>query len=187
MASSEAHSRRARPSAARRRPHGPACRAADALRPVRRVLEIGMERAGISQRHRRAALRLGPGRTRRAGRLERAGAWAPVSRLHDPLLRPRHRRMAVYLDRTAERARAALHRLSTGDDIVLLSDEDDPQLRWSFSDITPGSFRGAGRSPTTAARRGSSTSRCSPLGRLRVLEHPGAPPGREVVVPYLSG
>ena len=23
---------------------------------------------------------------------------------------------------------------------MLLSDEDDPQLRWSFSDITPGSF-----------------------------------------------
>ncbi len=27
-----------------------------------------------------------------------------------------------------------------GDDIVLVSDEDDPQLRWSFSDIKPASF-----------------------------------------------
>ena len=28
-----------------------------------------------------------------------------------------------------------------GADIVLLSDEDDPQLRWRFSEITPDSFR----------------------------------------------
>ena len=28
-----------------------------------------------------------------------------------------------------------------GDDIVLLSDEDDPQLRWRFTDIEPDSFR----------------------------------------------
>ena len=27
------------------------------------------------------------------------------------------------------------------DGIVLLSDEDDPQLRWRFTDITPDSFR----------------------------------------------
>ena len=27
-----------------------------------------------------------------------------------------------------------------GDDIVLLSDEDDPQLRWRFTDIRPDSF-----------------------------------------------
>ena len=27
-----------------------------------------------------------------------------------------------------------------GDDIVLVSDEDDPQLRWSFSDIKPAAF-----------------------------------------------
>ena len=28
-----------------------------------------------------------------------------------------------------------------GDDILLLSDEDEPQLRWRFTDITPDSFR----------------------------------------------
>ena len=26
-------------------------------------------------------------------------------------------------------------------DIILISDEDDPQLRWRFTDITPSSFR----------------------------------------------
>jgi hypothetical protein len=31
-----------------------------------------------------------------------------------------------------------------GDDIVLLSDEDEPQLRWRFTDVTPGSFRWVG-------------------------------------------
>ena len=28
-----------------------------------------------------------------------------------------------------------------GADIVLLSDEEDPQLRWRFTDIAPDSFR----------------------------------------------
>ena len=33
---------------------------------------------------------------------------------------------------------------STGDEIVLVSDEDDPQLRWRFTDIGPASFRWRG-------------------------------------------
>ena len=32
----------------------------------------------------------------------------------------------------------------TGDEIVLVSDEDDPQLRWRFTDIGPDSFRWRG-------------------------------------------
>jgi hypothetical protein len=32
----------------------------------------------------------------------------------------------------------------TGDEIVLVSDEDDPQLRWRFTDILPDSFRWRG-------------------------------------------
>ena len=31
-----------------------------------------------------------------------------------------------------------------GDEIVLVSDEDDPQLRWRFTDIRPDSFRWRG-------------------------------------------
>jgi hypothetical protein len=31
-----------------------------------------------------------------------------------------------------------------GDEIVLVSDEDDPQLRWRFTDIGPASFRWRG-------------------------------------------
>jgi hypothetical protein len=32
----------------------------------------------------------------------------------------------------------------TGDEIVIVSDEDDPQLRWRFTDIGPASFRWRG-------------------------------------------
>ena len=48
-----------------------------------------------------------------------------------------------------------------GDDIVLLSDEDDPQLRWRFTDIRPDSFVCRARSRTTAARPGRATKRCA--------------------------
>jgi hypothetical protein len=39
-----------------------------------------------------------------------------------------------------------------GDDIALLSDEDDPQLRWSFRDITPDAFRWTGEISRDAGR-----------------------------------
>jgi hypothetical protein len=39
-----------------------------------------------------------------------------------------------------------------GDDIVLLSDEDDPQLRWSFRDIKPDSFRWIGETSRDLGR-----------------------------------
>ena len=41
--------------------------------------------------------------------------------------------------------RRFIGRLVDGD-ILLLSDEDDPQLRWRFTDIEPNSFRWRGES-----------------------------------------
>jgi hypothetical protein len=39
-----------------------------------------------------------------------------------------------------------------GDDIVLLSDEDDPQPRWRFTDITPTSFTWRAESSSDGGR-----------------------------------
>ena len=49
-----------------------------------------------------------------------------------------------------------------GDEIILMSDEEDPQLRWRFTDIGPPRSAGAARSPVTAAAPGSSKRRCKP-------------------------
>ena len=69
-------------------------------------------------RNRRAALRLGPGRARRPRHLDRPRpratrprpAAAGLSRLHDPVLRPDHRRLALHLDRPHQRPGTTLHR-----------------------------------------------------------------------------
>jgi hypothetical protein len=45
-------------------------------------------------------------------------------------------------------------------DIVLLSDEEDPQLRWRFTDITADSFTWRAELSATAAPPGTSTSKC---------------------------
>jgi hypothetical protein len=49
-----------------------------------------------------------------------------------------------------------------GNDIMLLSAEDDPQLRWHFTDITTDSSAGSPRAPATRAPHGASTKRCAP-------------------------
>ena len=55
---------------------------------------------------------------------------------------------------------AALHRPTPDGDIVLLSDEEDPQLRWRFTDITADSFTWRAELSATAAPPGTSTSKC---------------------------
>ena len=98
---------------------------------------------------RRAALRLGARRPRGAGHLDRSRsrrarrgtAAARLPRLDDPLLRRRARRLALDLDRSRQRPRAPLHRARRSEgEILLLSDEDDPQLRWRFTDIRRDAF-----------------------------------------------
>ena len=75
------------------------------------------------------------------GRASRArGAAAGVPRLDDPLLRRGDRRLALDLDRPGERPRPALHRAAGDGDILLVSDEDEPQLRWRFTEIEVRSF-----------------------------------------------
>jgi hypothetical protein len=71
---------------------------------------------------RRAALRLGARRPRGAGHLDRA--W--------PRIEPVNSRRRRFIGHP------------TGDEIVLISDEEDPQLRWRFTDIRPNSFRWRG-------------------------------------------
>jgi hypothetical protein len=46
--------------------------------------------------------------------------------------------------------------------MVLLRDEDDPQLRWRFTDITADSFTWIAETSHDGALRGTSTSRCWP-------------------------
>jgi len=49
-------------------------------------------------------------------------------------------------------------------DILLVSDEEDPQLRWRFTDIGRTRSPGRARLHTTVAAPGSSRSRCAPPG-----------------------
>jgi hypothetical protein len=49
--------------------------------------------------------------------------------------------LALDLDRADQRRVRRFIGRPDGADSLLLSDEDDPQLRWRFTDITPGSFR----------------------------------------------
>ena len=109
----------------------------------------GVDAAGwTADGARRAALRLGARRPRRAGRLDRPGprragrgaAAAGVPRLDDPLLRREDRRLALDLDRPGERPRPALHRAPGRRRHPAVSDEDEPQLRWRFTEITVRSF-----------------------------------------------
>lgn len=46
---------------------------------------------------------------------------------------------SIWIDPVNGRARRFIGRL-VADEIVLLSDEDEPQLRWRFTDITPDAF-----------------------------------------------
>jgi hypothetical protein len=70
------------------------------------------------------------------GRRPSAGFHGTTVRFYDPALgawrstwiEPFHGRVRRFIGRVA------------GDEIVLLSDEDDPQLRWRFADIEPDTF-----------------------------------------------
>ena len=111
-------------------------------------------RPGGPARHhaRRAALRLGPRRPSRARHLDRPRTRparrepaAPIlPRLDDPLLRPRDRRLALDMERTGQRPRPTLHHhrsTRARRHQSCFSDRGNPQLRWRFTDIAPGSFR----------------------------------------------
>lgn len=50
---------------------------------------------------------------------------------------------STWIEPVNGRVRRFIGRLA-GDEIVLVSDEDDPQLRWRFTDIGPDSFRWRG-------------------------------------------
>lgn len=52
---------------------------------------------------------------------------------------------STWIEPVNGRVRRFIGRPAEGD-IVLLSDDDDPQLRWRFTDITPDSFRWRGES-----------------------------------------
>ena len=94
-------------------------------------------------RPRRDPLRLGAGGPRHSGRLDPAGR---LPRHHAPDLRSRHRRLAHPLERSA--ARSTTHARSgvpDGRDIVQEGTDDaGAAIRWSFTEITPDSFRWRG-------------------------------------------
>ena len=86
-------------------------------------------------------------------------AAARLPRLDDPLLRRSDRSLALDLDGSRNgRVRRFVGR-PAGGEILLISDEDDPQLRWRFTDIRPARSPGAERSRATAVRRGRRTRR----------------------------
>jgi len=61
----------------------------------------------------------------------RAAAWSATTAIgafRSTWIEPYHARVRRFIGRR------------DGDGIVLLSDEDDPQLRWRFTDIEPDSF-----------------------------------------------
>jgi len=96
----------------------------------------------------RAAFRLGARRARGTGRLivpgrGQPGEGRPPSALHGSTIRFFDPTIDAWRSTWIEPINARVRRFigrSVGPDIVLLSDEEDPQLRWSFTEITPDSF-----------------------------------------------
>jgi hypothetical protein len=64
------------------------------------------------------------------------GFYGSTIRFYDPAIDAWR---STWIEPVNGRVRRFIGRPSGGD-IVLLSDEDDPQLRWRFTDITPGTF-----------------------------------------------
>jgi len=62
--------------------------------------------------------------------------YGSTIRFYDPVIDAWR---STWIEPVNRRVRRFIGRVS-GDDIVLLSDEEDPQLRWRFTDITAGSF-----------------------------------------------
>jgi hypothetical protein len=71
------------------------------------------------------------------------GAGVPPLAFHGTTLRFYDAKLgawrSTWIDPVNARVRRFIGR-PDGDDILLLSDEDDPQLRWRFTDIAPDSF-----------------------------------------------